>query len=83
MEEPFRNNDQAKNLRQRMQDEERGLLQEPDPQELGEAISSLPSRNEVHKSKQTRMKWKIKYPFIRLLVFLFVVFILLIPLYYL
>ncbi|QSS98500.1 hypothetical protein IMZ31_10275 [Pontibacillus sp. ALD_SL1] len=83
MEEPYSNNDQAKDLRRRMQDDERSLLKEPNQGELGELISSLPSRSEVHKGKQTKMKWKIKYPFIRLLVFLFVVLILLLPLYYL
>lgn len=83
MEESHSYNDQAKNLRRRMKGDTNSVLQEADKEQTTDVISNLPSRSEVHRTKQTKVKWKIKYPFIRLLVFLFVVLILLLPLYFL
>ncbi|GGC99822.1 hypothetical protein GCM10011389_03880 [Pontibacillus salipaludis] len=59
------------------------MLQEVSQERSSGLIYNLPSRSEVHRGKSTKVKWKIKYPFIRLLVFLFVGLIVLLPLYFL
>ncbi|MCD5323027.1 MULTISPECIES: LysM peptidoglycan-binding domain-containing protein [Pontibacillus] len=81
MEDSFRHNDQAKALRNRMDIERTGF----DKGQLEETSLSdtLPSRSEVHKGKAKRTKWRMRYPLIRLLVVLFIIMLLLLPLYYL
>ena len=60
---------QAKRLRKRM---EKNHLSK-------EAVQSLPPRSEVHKEKTTKMKWRLKYPVVRLLVVVFLILVLVIP----
>jgi len=59
-----RTHDQAEQLRKQIEGQNK---QEPD-------VLSLPPRSEVHKAKETKtkMKWKIKYPLIRLLALFFI-----------
>ncbi|ANB61833.1 LysM peptidoglycan-binding domain-containing protein [Anoxybacteroides amylolyticum] len=52
--------DQAEQLRKQMEEKK-----EPD-------VLSLPPRSEVHKSKEKKTKWKIKYPLVRLLLLFFI-----------
>ncbi|WP_312474381.1 LysM peptidoglycan-binding domain-containing protein [Neobacillus sp.] len=62
-EEPYR--DQAERLKQRIQkiNEQNELIEESD---------HLPPREEIHRQKKKKTKWKLKYPIIRLLVLCFI-----------
>jgi LysM repeat protein len=59
-EEPYR--DQAERLKQRIE-------------KINETVDSkdvLPSREQIHRQKKKKTKWKLKYPVIRLLVLFFI-----------
>lgn len=58
-EEPFR--DQAERLRQKIERVKKDPVLK----------SNLPSRSDVHRNKNNKTKWKIKYPVIRILVLFF------------
>ncbi len=80
--------DQAQVLRKRMHHtNEEGMEQKADDYEYAEAneedlnVLNLPPRSETHKDKKTGYKWKVRYPLIRLLIVLFIILVLLIPIY--
>ncbi|GGJ59977.1 peptidase M23 [Anoxybacillus voinovskiensis] len=56
--------DQAEQLRKQMEGKTEEN-KEPD-------VLSLPPRSEVHKTKEKKTKWKIKYPLVRLLLLFFI-----------
>jgi LysM repeat protein len=62
-EEPYR--DQAERLKQRIQkiNEKNEIVEEDD---------KLPPREQIHRQKKKKTKWKLKYPVIRLLVLSFI-----------
>lgn len=59
-EEPYR--DQAERLKQRIEK----------INEKNEVGNSLPPREQLHRQKQPKTKWKLKFPVIRLLVLIFI-----------
>jgi LysM repeat protein len=61
-EEPYR--DQAERLKQR--------IEKINDNQPGAAREKLPPREEVHREKRQKTKWKIKYPVIRMLVLSFI-----------
>lgn len=60
--------DQAEMLREKMEEQHANK-------------SSLPPRSTVHKKEKSKVKWKIKYPLIRLLTIIFILLVILIPSY--
>lgn len=62
-EEPYR--DQAERLKQRIQ-----KINEKN--EIMEESGRLPPREEIHRQRKKKTKWKLKYPIIRLLVLCFI-----------
>lgn len=63
-EEPYR--EQAERLKQRIQKINEHI------DEKVEAADAMPPREHVHRAKKKKMKWKLKYPVIRLLVLFFI-----------
>lgn len=63
-EEPYR--EQAERLKQRIQKINEHL------DEKVEAAELLPPREQLHRTKKQKMRWKLKYPVIRLLVLFFI-----------
>jgi LysM repeat protein len=61
-EEPYR--DQAERLKQR--------IEKINDKKPGSVREQLPPREEVHREKRQKTKWKIKYPVIRMLVLSFI-----------
>ena len=61
----FKNKDQAEHLRTEAQKAE----------SFDFGTSSLPSRKEVHGRKKQKIKWRIKYPLLKILTFFFVLLI--------
>ena len=61
----FKNKDQAEHLRTEAQKAE----------SFDFGTSSLPSRKEVHGKKKQKIKWRIKYPLLKILTFFFVLLI--------
>ena len=58
----FKNKDQAEHLRTEAQKAE----------SFDFGTSSLPSRKEVHGKKKQKIKWRIKYPLLKILTFFFI-----------
>ena len=61
----FKNKDQAEHLRTEAQKAE----------SFDFGTSSLPSRKEVHGKKKQKIKWRIKYPLLKILTFFFILLI--------
>ena len=61
-EEPYR--DQAERLKQRIE-----KINEKKPEGVRE---QLPPREQIHREKRQKTKWKVKYPVIRILVLSFI-----------